>query len=1207
MTPKGQILQKMKSLLLSRFGSSAIGLIVLIALIWYAGPYVGLADRSLRLWVIAGLIGLFVLAAGVRWLWARHRGATLRAQISGEGQAAEIDSIREKMDEAISALKSSRLGGGYRGSAALYALPWYMVIGPSAAGKSTMLRNSGLHFPYADADDLHFRGVGGTRNCDWWFSDQAVLLDTAGRYTTEEEDRDEWFAFLDMLRKQRRRAPINGVLVAISVADLLTADSEALERHVRIIRERINELMQRLGLVFPVFIVFTKSDLIPGFEEFFEDLSDAERSQLWGAYLLEEGDQAAPAAEAFEQHMQQLYSRLCELRLRKLSMQRKLDRKAALYAFPDQFSAAAEKLSECINMLFRDNPYQETPQFAGAYFTSGTQEGTPLTRLVGNLRQAFGFDEREAPPRSSAPRPYFINRLFTEVVIPLHTFVRGNRRRVLWDRGLKTGAIAVGLVLVVSTLLTLSASFGANSLLLNQGVSHSRQVSQALADDRYDVQDRYQVLADAFAHYQQLLAYEEDRPWRFRFGVYNGHHQLPVMAELLENAMGRFYRQPAFHSLELALENMGRNWEAADRRGQEAMRDDYYAALKTYLMLSRAPQRMETEVAVPVLNGLWLERLGQNREPLFQDAASDASHPLYGLAEFYVARLAAGEQRMNARQSLITQARENLQSPPDAGQMYAQVISRGANELKDLGIDDLLDRNARQLLGSGARVPGVYTRDGWNQFVREQIEARIDAATRGDWVLTGRYLPGEGEDTDGTLVDEGLAASLREDIRALYFDDYAEAWLAFLSQTRLRRFASLEEGVGRIDQLSRSGGALGQLMNGVSHNLTLHEAAPGPGAAALAELGDRRATIKAMDERTAELRRFVRAAENRSVSELVNQYLVTLSALKADMERLALAVNVPLEAEQYAGSILGRGGSETELYRSWVTLSSLLSTIDPETREALRPLLEGAVRESWRQVLLQARVSIGQQWQHEVANTFEARLENRFPFNARGQDASLDDMADFFRPGDGRFWAFLNDTLSPFVEQGRGGWRERTWLDQGLGLSPRFLGSVASSQVITDSLFGRGGRHPELSFYLYPVPSRGVTEILLESNGQSYRYRNGPQEWRRFTWPGDQDLIGARISGVAARGQSRDEIRADGQWALFRLFNQAAMSRESDQDLMLQWELSGGMSDPLLVRYRLRADRQSNLFRNRVLNTFRVPADIFSSLAPTAGSVLEAS
>ena len=307
MTPKGQILQKMKSLLLSRFGSSAIGLIVLIALIWYAGPYVGLADRSLRLWVIAGLIGLFVLAAGVRWLWARHRGATLRAQISGEGQAAEIDSIREKMDEAISALKSSRLGGGYRGSAALYALPWYMVIGPSAAGKSTMLRNSGLHFPYADADDLHFRGVGGTRNCDWWFSDQAVLLDTAGRYTTEEEDRDEWFAFLDMLRKQRRRAPINGVLVAISVADLLTADSEALERHVRIIRERINELMQRLGLVFPVFIVFTKSDLIPGFEEFFEDLSDAERSQLWGAYLLEEGDQAAPAAEAFEQHMQQLY------------------------------------------------------------------------------------------------------------------------------------------------------------------------------------------------------------------------------------------------------------------------------------------------------------------------------------------------------------------------------------------------------------------------------------------------------------------------------------------------------------------------------------------------------------------------------------------------------------------------------------------------------------------------------------------------------------------------------------------------------------------------------------------------------------------------------------------------------------------------------------------------------------------------------------
>jgi len=69
------------------------------------------------------------------------------------------------------------------------------------------------------------RGIGGTRNCDWWFSDQAVLLDTAGRYTTQQSDRDvdaaAWRSFLELLKKSRPRRPINGVLVTVSVADLL--------------------------------------------------------------------------------------------------------------------------------------------------------------------------------------------------------------------------------------------------------------------------------------------------------------------------------------------------------------------------------------------------------------------------------------------------------------------------------------------------------------------------------------------------------------------------------------------------------------------------------------------------------------------------------------------------------------------------------------------------------------------------------------------------------------------------------------------------------------------------------------------------------------------------------------------------------------------------------------------------------------------------
>ena len=1202
----GSFSQILKKLVLSRFGSSAIGLLAVVALIWFAGPRLGLTGTN-RYLAVAAVIGVFALIMGIRFLLARRHGSRLQKEIGGNEGSDDVDALKEKMTDAISSLKASQLGAGYRGSAALYALPWYMVIGPSAAGKSTLLRNSGLHFPYADADDLHFRGVGGTRNCDWWFSDQAVLLDTAGRYTTEEDDRQEWFSFLEMLRKERKQTPINGVMVAISVADLLTADSEAMERHIKIIRERINELMERLGLLFPVFIVFTKTDLIPGFEEFFEDLSDSEREQIWGAYLLEEGAESSPA-EQFENHARELYQKLCDLRLRKLSMQRNLERKAALYGFPDQFQVAAEKLSEFINLLFRDNPYQEMPRFAGAYFTSGTQEGTPLTRLVGNIRQAFGLPSQERPARSTPPKPFFIHRFFTEVVIPLQGVAQGNRRSLIWQRGLKTLSMGVALSMVVGTLLLLGASYGTNKMLLDKGVSLSQKATLALQDDRYDSLERFQVLDALYQHYQQLKAYEDHKPWRFRFGVYTGDRQLPELQDLLMTSMDVLYRDAAIQSLEYALENHARAWESSDRQGQEAIREDYYAALKSYLMLSRAPQRMQADQAVPVLNRLWLDRKGLQNEAVFKEADSDSSHSLYGIAHFYLTERAERDQRWKARQELIDQGRTHLKTPPNAQQMYAQVISKGSTELKPYGIEDMLDRNARKVIGAATRVEGVYTRHGWEDFVMPQIDARIESATRGDWVLTGQYGLREGEDADGQLIDEALATELRGQIRDLYFSDYAKAWLSFLSDVRIKRFTSLDDGVKKLDRLSRGDGPIGQLMNQTSKNLALYEAAPDlvDGAVEAVAL-EQRSTIKALDERTTELRRFTKPAEERSVSELIHQYLLILSALKTDMERLSLSVDVGREAEVYAGSILGRGGSETELYKSWVTISSLLSGADVTTREALRPLFEGAMRESWRNVLVEARGGIADQWQTEVASVFDSRLRKKFPFAEKGRDATLDDMADFFQPGNGRLWRFVDDSLSPFLEQTRrGGWTERRWLNQGLGLSKQFMGSLASAQVITESLFGRGGRRPEMSFYLYPLPAHGVSEIMLESNGQSYRYRNGPQEWRRFTWPGDQNTLGARVAGVSRRGQVRDEVKVSGPWALFRLLNQAAISRESSSEFVLQWELNGGLSDPLVVRYRLRADRQANVFSQRVLSSFNLPHDMLRPLVPSAGSVLEA-
>src|SRR5690606_12015828 len=158
-------------------------------------------------------------------------------------QESDAAALKEGMKDALATLRQSKGGSGDY----LYDLPWYLIIGPPGAGKTTALINSGLKFPLARGGTPQaVAGVGGTRYCDWWFTEDAVLIDTAGRYTTQDSDakgdRESWLAFLDHLKENRPKQPINGVLVAISVEDLLTASSEEITAHAAAIRKRLMEL-----------------------------------------------------------------------------------------------------------------------------------------------------------------------------------------------------------------------------------------------------------------------------------------------------------------------------------------------------------------------------------------------------------------------------------------------------------------------------------------------------------------------------------------------------------------------------------------------------------------------------------------------------------------------------------------------------------------------------------------------------------------------------------------------------------------------------------------------------------------------------------------------------------------------------------------------------------------------------------------------------
>src|ERR1700736_1086950 len=270
---------------------AGIGLTSVAALIYLAGPLVSIGGwhplqnyivREIAVLLLAAVFAAVVSARIVK----RKKASAKLADGVATADKLEDDSgvLKDRMKDALATLKVASRGK----KDFLYDLPWYVLIGPPGSGKTTALVNSGLQFPLSGgATPAAISGVGGTRYCDWWFTEDAVLIDTAGRYTTQDSDakadKQSWVSFLDLLKKNRPRQPINGVIVAIALTDIGWAAQGERLAHARAIRARLLELHDRLKVDFPVYALFTKGDLIAGFMEYFASLSDQGRRQVWGA------------------------------------------------------------------------------------------------------------------------------------------------------------------------------------------------------------------------------------------------------------------------------------------------------------------------------------------------------------------------------------------------------------------------------------------------------------------------------------------------------------------------------------------------------------------------------------------------------------------------------------------------------------------------------------------------------------------------------------------------------------------------------------------------------------------------------------------------------------------------------------------------------------------------------------------------------------
>ncbi len=369
--------------------------------------------------VLGGLMlgALFIFGIFAAWQYLeRRRGEKIEDALSPEPGARRqkhkqakiaISDLRARWAESMSTFKATGVS--------IYELPWILIIGEPQSGKTTTLRESGLEFPLGK-DALS--GVGGTVNLDWWFTNDAVIIDTAGRFTMPVDlapDEKEWQAFLHILAKYRPRCPINGVIVTIPVTSLLEDSQLIIEEKANHIREKLRELGSVLNVEFPVYIMITKADLVYGFTEFCASLSAGERAQVLG-WSRRDVSSAPFSGKEFSQFFDNLADRLHYWSLRRLKVMSPGDEADRVFSFPGEFRQLKRVLGNYLSLIFSKSSFHSPVFWRGCFFSSGLQEGRAIAKAV-----LEGVDRTESDVLSKLAasfiksRAYFINIFYKKV------------------------------------------------------------------------------------------------------------------------------------------------------------------------------------------------------------------------------------------------------------------------------------------------------------------------------------------------------------------------------------------------------------------------------------------------------------------------------------------------------------------------------------------------------------------------------------------------------------------------------------------------------------------------------------------------------------------------------------------------------------------------------------------------------------------------
>lgn len=1207
-------MQRFLNVLTHRRTLSLIGFIALAAALFIAADTLQIALVWVAL-VLGVLLALWLLVWIVRRIRVRRANGKLgemleqqaqvetpnanAAAVAARGTQAELDALRTRLVDTVKTIKTSKIGQ-LSGGSALYELPWYIVIGNPAAGKSSAVLNSGLQFPFADKKDAIVHGIGGTRNCDWFFTTEGILLDTAGRYSVHEEDRGEWLGFLGLLKRFRPKAPINGIIVTASIAELTGNRPEFAINLAKNLRQRVQELTEKLEVFAPVYVMFTKVDLITGFTEFFSGSDRNEYDRVWGATLPYEPDEKRDVVTQFDERFEELYDGLKEISIAQMSISRSNALTPGQLSFPLEFSTIKPALRAFLATLFENNPFQYKPVFRGFYFTSALQEGETNSAAAQRIANRFSLstDSLPKPQVAFSKNGFFLKDLFSKVIFAdkqtVRQFASPAKTRLRY-------ATFFGVVAALALALGGWTWSTINNQQLVANVQADLDNVEKLQQNRNDLQSRLQAMDILEDRIEQLEQFRRDKPLAVSLGLYQGdrveQHLLQeyyngvrqiMLAPVSQNVEG-FLKEVDAHPDQLAPMTHAPDSGAVPVSAHAAMAtpsqgglysdasptsvEDAYNALKTYLMLSDK-RHVETAHLTDQIARFWRGWLEQNRGNMPRDEMIKSAERMI---TFYLSRVSDDDWPMiDANLALVDQTREDLRhvvrGMPARQRVYEEIKARASTRFAPMTVARIVgDGNASLVAGSYA-IPGTFTREAWFQYVQPAIrEAATKELQAKDWVLN--------TSASDDLTLEGSPEQIQKTLVGMYKTEYAQHWQKFMQGIAVQDFGSFGQAVDAMNRLgdpqdspirkiletaydqtswdnpSLVNTTIKRAQSGITgwfKNL-FSRATSGPIQANIDINGNPvEMPMGPIGQAFAGLGRIVVTHDNGS---MLKGYMDSLSKVRTRFNTIKNQGDPGPGARQLMQQTLDGNGSELSDSLKFVD-EQMLTGLTDDQRKALRPLLVRPLMQAYAVVIQPASAEVNKVWNAQVYQPFQASLANKYPFSSTAKiEAGSSEIAQTFGP-DGAISKFVSTTLGPLAVRRGDTLTARTWGDMGLSLTPDFTNGFARwvAPLAGGAAGASGGSsEPQTVFQILPQPSSGTTEYTIAIDGQQLRYRNTPPQWTNFVWPNPSGSPGATLSATTFDGRTIQLVNEPGRYGLEKLINSAQRSRRPDGTFDLTW------------------------------------------------------